>query len=151
MQAASDLTAFVFVVPVEPLLAPAGVGQKNTFPVSAQPQAPNLSTMALETPPYAPAAQTGSVGVGTDNATPTPTNPQPFSHGEAGDVGSQVSPAPPQADSRLAKANRAPVPVVPPALPQPPSISRARPPSLCLLYTSPSPRDLSTSRMPSSA
>ena len=75
MQAASDLTAFVFVVPVEPLLAPAGVGQKNTFPVSAQPQAPNLSTASLEITPSAPAAQPDSIGVGTDNVPPTSTNP----------------------------------------------------------------------------
>ena len=33
MQAASDLAASVFVVPIAPPLAPAGVGQKNIFPL----------------------------------------------------------------------------------------------------------------------
>ena len=67
MQAASNLAASVFVVPVAPPLAPAGadqknippapaqpldplastdVGQQNTFPEPAQPQAPNLTTAA---------------------------------------------------------------------------------------------------------
>ena len=99
MQAASNLAAFVFVVPDTPPLPPAGadqknispapaqplarpasagIGQKNTFPEPAQPQAPNLSAAALEITPSAPAAQRGSIGVGTDNVSPTPTNPKVF-------------------------------------------------------------------------
>ena len=108
----------------------AGVGQKNTFPEPAQPQAPNLSTAALEITPSAPAAQPGSIGVGTDNFTPTPTNPQTFFHSEVADVNFQASPSQPQGASREATANRAPVPVETPALPQLPSLSQARLPSL---------------------
>ena len=150
MQAASNLAASVFVVPVAPPLAPAGadqksispapaqllaplasadVGQKNTFSEPAQPQASNLSTAALEITPSAPAAQTGSIGVGTDNVPPTPNNPQLFFCSDAADVGSQAFPAQPQAASREAKANRAQVPVETPALPQLPSIYQARPTS----------------------
>ena len=40
MQAASDLAASVFVMPVAPSLAPAGVGQKYIFLAPAQPLAP---------------------------------------------------------------------------------------------------------------
>ena len=40
MQAASDLAASVFVVPVAPPLAPASVGQKKTFPAPVPPLAP---------------------------------------------------------------------------------------------------------------
>ena len=96
MQAASNRVASVFVVPAAPPLAPAvadqktiflataqplatlasaGIGQKNTFPEPAQPQTPNLSTMALEITSPASAAEPGSVGVGTNNVPPMPTNP----------------------------------------------------------------------------
>ena len=89
-----------------------------------------MSTTALEITPSSPVVQPGSIGGGTDNVPPTPTNPQLFFHSDAADVGSQASPAQPQAASREATANRAPVPIEPPALPQLPSISQARPPSL---------------------
>ena len=113
MQAASNRVASVFVVPAAPPLAPAvadqktiflataqplatlasaGIGQKNTFPEPAQPQAPNLSTAALEITPSATAAQPDSIGVGTDNVPPTSTNPSCFFHSE---VSSQASPAQP--------------------------------------------------------
>ena len=109
MQAASNLVASVFVVPVAPPVAPAGddhktifpapaqpiaplasagVRQKSPFPEPAQPEAPNLSTTALEITPSTPAAQPGSVGVGTDNVPSTPTNPHLFFHSEASDVDS---------------------------------------------------------------
>ena len=89
-----------------------------------------MSTTALEITPSSPVVQPGSIGGGTDNVPPTPTNPQLFFHSDAADVGSQASPAQPQAASREAKANRTQVPVETPALPQLPSISHARPPSL---------------------
>ena len=109
----------------------AGGGQKNIFPEPVQSQAPNLNTMALETTPSAPAAQTGSVGMGKYNIPPTPTNPQDFFHSEAADAGSQASRAQPQAASRAAKANRTSVLVAPPALTQLPSISQAPPAFPC--------------------
>ena len=72
--------------------------------------------------------------MGTDNVPLTPITPQPFFYGEVTDVGSQASPAQPQAVSRVAKAYRSPVPAVPPALPQLRSTSQARPPSLFPLH-----------------
>ena len=99
MQAASDLAASVFVVSITPPLNPAGVREKHIFPAPAQPparlapagtgqkhispepakpQAPKLRTAVLGITPSTHAPQTGSVGVGTDNAPPTPTNPQRF-------------------------------------------------------------------------
>ena len=120
-----------FPAPAQPLapLASAGTGQKNTFPEPAQPRASNLRTAALKITPSAAAAQPGSVAVSTDNVPPTPTNPQPSFHGEAADVGSQAPLARSQTASRVAKANRAPVPVVPSFLPHLSSASQARPPS----------------------
>ena len=61
---------------------------KYTLAESAQPQVTNLSTAALETTSFALAANHGSVGMGTDNASPrTPANPKPLFHDDATDVG----------------------------------------------------------------
>ncbi|CAM9707633.1 unnamed protein product, partial [Laminaria digitata] len=105
--------------------APAGAGgPKSVSPEPGQPQALPLGTAALDITPSAPPAQSGSVGVGTDNVPPTPPNPQLIFHGDAEDFGSHASPAQLQAASRAAKT------IVSPALPQLPSTSQARPPSL---------------------
>ena len=120
MHAASDPSASVFVVPVVPPPASTGVGQNN---VSLPPK---LGSSAAELTSPALSAPTGSVSLGTDIVTPTTTNPQPFFHGDAEDLGSQASPAQRQATSHVAKSNRTLVV----ALPRLSSTSQARPSSL---------------------
>lgn len=94
-----------YIFPARPLsllfhwFVPVSV-RNNIVPDPAQPKAPNLSTVALETIPSARAAQSGSVGVGTENVPPTPTSPIPVFHDDAIEFGSQAPPAQPQAVSR---------------------------------------------------
>ena len=70
-----------------------------------------MSTAALEITTSAPAAQPDSIGEGTDNAPPMPTNSYSFVHGDAADVVSLAPPAQPKSASRDAKTNRAQVPL----------------------------------------
>ena len=151
MQAASTLAASGLIAPVAPPLAPAGADQKNISPTPAQPLA-SLASAGIGQKKHFSRARSASgtqfehrsVGNysfrprcptrfdrrGYRQCSPQTYQPTSFFHSEAADVGSQASPAEPQAASREATANRCPVPVEPPALPQLPSISQARPPSL---------------------
>ena len=87
MHAASAPAASVFVVPAVPPPASAGVGQNNVSPAPAQPLPPDLGSSAPGLTSSALSALTGSVSLGTHIVPPTTTNPQPFFHGDAEDLG----------------------------------------------------------------